>query len=150
VTLQEAVQWLLDNKYAVLVNGELTLTQKLTKDLEVKVVKTTKRGYGTDEERRDLWADFVAEADIPHAAFTQTGRYWLRPYSNEGVVNLIKVLNKPGVVRQKLVDSTKRYYQEAAFKKTLLSYLRDGLWEDMYNSYLASPQVSRGANPFEQ
>jgi len=147
------LQWLLDKQYAIMVGKHLVLTSTLYKDLELitklpeaPVIRKLSRG----EELRELWRTFVTEADIPSIAITQTGgSYFLRPYSESGALELKKVLSTAGVSRQRLIESTKFYYRTVSFKKTLLNYLRDGVWEEAYNNYLANPFYDPGDNPME-
>jgi hypothetical protein len=150
--LKDVVRWLLDNNYAVLVNEELTLTGKIHKELQqaggvpAKKIKKAE----VEAQYRALWKDFVDKAEIPNTASAQDGKhYYLRPYSLGGVIELIRILDRKDIDREKFVASTRYYYKTAAFKKTLLNYFRDGLWEEVYNTYLASPKIHVGENPFD-
>lgn len=150
VTLPEVVQWLLDSGYATLVDGQLVVTAKLHREISPPTeIKPQKRRPLAGEILRELWSTFVEEAEVPPLAETNTGSYYLRPYSVGGAVELKKVIETHGINRQKLIDSTRHYYSTAAFKKTLLNYFQTGLWKEVYNTYLDGPFYQPGDNPME-
>lgn len=162
--LKTVIQWLLDNNYGVLINGEFVQTEKLNKELtnraptivvqtaaETVRVSVPPKSIIAIEDKKELWNKFIADAEIPFRVGSTTGgQYTVRMYSKPAVDKLIEILRKPKVDYKILVASTKNYYATVAYKILLSKYLLNDVWQDEYEHYLrGKPMVQPGDNRFE-
>jgi len=155
--LREAVQWLLDNGYGVMVSGQFVPTQKLNNELgggDEIVIPLRVATISNPSDRKELWNKFIADAEIPHRVTSPngTGQYTVRQYSEVAVKALVKIVNDPSINYERLVASTKHYYKTVSYKQILSNYLVNGTWKHEYDEYKPenkAVQNNDGSNRWE-
>lgn len=146
--LKKVVQYLLDNEYAVVVNGEVVITAKLNKTLKgefkeldkpVSIIGSGRTAQELDaalfpDEKRLLWDKFIQDADIPYRVVSPNTRdvYTVRQWNKVACKKLLGIISNPKVDYNTLVESTKNYYATVSYKKTLTNYLNDDIWAQEY------------------
>jgi hypothetical protein len=157
----KAVNYLLENGYLAMINGEITITGKFKREfnpvplekLEKIFPDTTKAGT-----REEVWRKFIADAEIPYKATATNGKqYTIRQYS-PGIANkLMQIIKEVGDYNV-LVESTKLYYKTNGYKKILSNYIDQKIWKDEYERYLKAKEEGKlqtilaagsGGNRFE-
>ena len=105
--LKNVIQWLLDQKYGLIIGSQFIVTQKLQSELfktplaadyiamdEVssnpKIVQVTTKlvqKVASPDEKKTIWNQFVERADIPHRVKASDGGiYTVRQYSPAAVL----------------------------------------------------------------
>ena len=163
MTLKTCIQWLLDNKYAVLVNGEFIVTKKLNDEISgktntanpiIKLVETENKVVVKDsksvDEKKGIWNKFCTDACIPHRVkSTNGGLYTVRQYSTSLVDQLLKILNDSKIDYNRLVESTKSYYNnERIYRKLMSNYFFEDIWRVEYDLHTEMPK-STGSSKWE-
>lgn len=160
MNLREAVQWLLDNDYGIMVGKQFVLTQKVSNELggfaandetpvaiPIRTARTITRPTETD--KKAVWNKFVEDAEVPwRVKAPDGGIYTVRQYSVLAANNLIKIINDPNIDYVRLTQSTKNYYQTVTYKKLLSNYLNDGIWKSAYDEWGKEIKVD-GENKWE-
>ncbi len=152
--LKQVVQWLLDNKYGLVVNNQFVLTQKLNQELfdrpitnevavtpivEAIVIKPVPKVIAPND-RKTIWNEFIERCEIPWRVNTSSGAYTVRQYNEPAAKKLIAIIKDPLVEYDKLVESTKNYYKTVAYKILLSKYLLNDVWADEYKNYKSTTQ----------
>ncbi len=151
--LKQVVQWLLDNKYGLVVNNQFVLTQKLNQELfdrpitnevatvqvnqmpEVVVVATTVP-VSSPDNKKTIWNEFIERCAIPHRVkATDGGVYTVRQFSPSAVNKLIQIIKDPLIEYDRLVESTKHYYATVSYKALLSNYLLKDIWRGEYDNF---------------
>jgi hypothetical protein len=151
--IKKVVKWLLDNNYAVLVDGEIILTRKLADELSGIQVSEGKPKIGrivvNTDEKKELWNKFILDCEVPHRVTSPDGKiYTIRQYNKQAVDKLISILKDPTINYQRFVESTKNYYKTVTYKNTLSNYLIREIWRGEYD-YLPE-HTTQGDNRFEE
>jgi hypothetical protein len=80
------------------------------------------------------------------------GLYSIRQYSLGTAKSLMKIIADPSINYNKLVQSTKYYYNTTKYKLILSNYISKAVWRDAYDNYGAASKESNladGANRWE-
>ena len=173
MALKEVIQWMLDNGYGLLVNNQFVITHKVNEELftkpvtqSVELVKTTnevvktstelvkrveKKKIVTEDEKKKVWNQFIADSKIPHRVNSGTGVYTVRQYNLPAANVLWKIVNDPTIDYQRLIDSTNNYYKTVTYKRLLTNYLLNEIWKDEYDNYNKSTvkKSNDGSSIFE-
>lgn len=169
MTFKDALGYLLDNGYLVLVENQVVVTRKLTdslnlpKSVEVEqvaqqtqtavmtapaktVVKPTKKGL------KEIWDQFIVDAEIPWRVTNPRGeKYTVRQYGPTAATRLKEIIEEEGIDYQILVESTKYYYKNTTYKSTLFNYFIKELWREEYTEFGKKDHLKEGdwGNKFE-
>ncbi len=149
--LKKVVQYLLDNGYAVVVNGEVVITAKLNKTLKgdfkteteptkpISIIGSGKSANDLDitlfpDEKKLIWDKFIQDSEIPYRVTSPNTRdvYTVRQWNKVACKKLLGIIANPKVDYDILVASTKHYYATVSYKKTLGNYLNDDIWAQEY------------------
>lgn len=167
--LKEVIQWLLDNKYGLIVNDQFIITQKLNQDLfnrstdsvvaTIKVsqmpeIITVSRfidgGTPSIDNKKQIWNEFIERACIPHRVKDgKGGQYTVRQYNEPAIRKLISIVKDPNINYDRLINSTKHYYMTVSYKVLLSNYLLKDMWLDEYKNYKEGSINHEGTNRFE-
>ena len=163
MTLQEAVQWLMDNNYLIAIKGKYRVTAKFNKEVtgqEVGVMKygTTimvqetapslspaLTGSGSLHLSTTDWSqaylNFIKEAEVPAKGMGNGGiPYDLNKYSEPAMKAFRKIIES-GVMYPVLVKSTMLYYRtHRSFAYKLTRYIEEGFWRSDYEALLTSAE----------
>lgn len=161
MNLREAVRWLLDHDYGVMVNGQFHPTQKLHGELGVETplimmpIRRAEPAYSTPvshlTDRKEIWNQFIEDACIPHRVKSPNGGiYTVRQYSLSAVNALVKIISDPNIDYTRFVESTKHYYKTVDYKRILGNYLTDGTWKGEYDEYDKHAADTSGGNRWEE
>lgn len=171
--IAEAIKYLLDNDYAILVNNQFVLTQKFKHVLESEgyvaagqtidlagtqttlIQVDTPPKIAKTDDKKELWNKFIKDTEIPwRVKASDGGEYTVRQFSASAVNKLISILSDPKIDYKTLVEATKSYYKTVSYKVLLSNYLIKGFWEEEYNHYLskkgAMTTPGDGSNRFEE
>lgn len=154
--IKRVTAWLLEKGYMIMVSGEPVLTSKLYKELGInkEIKEPTKIQIAAKyvNDPKEVWNRFIKDAEVPHRVKAPDGAtYTVRQYSQANALRLLRIIQKPEIDYNRLVQSTKNYYQTVTYKALLSNYIEKGLWEheyDAWNPNQAPPKTS-GENPFE-
>ena len=135
MTLKDSIEFLVNNNYLVVLEGDVRITSKLYKALSIKkvveepvmtvahateliktpseVVKSIKSVKKlTDAELRAVWNKFVEDTGIPWKVTTPQGAvYTIRHFGPTAAAHLHKVISSTDVDYNTLVEATKSYYR---------------------------------------
>lgn len=173
MTLKDAMSYLLENGYLLVIENQVVVTRKLTDSLNLKqttipsvvteasgtmiapapVKKTTKKVVTHTEKRlKEIWDKFVLDADIPWRVSTPSGdTYTVRQFGPTAAKKLAEIIDTENVDYDILTKSTRNYYQNTTYKSTLFNYFLKDIWKEEYSEFLKSgPSRERdGGNQFE-
>jgi len=158
--LKQVTQWLLDNGYAHVVNGEsFVLTQKFISELGLSVQQVpvttirskTLSGDPTLEELKEVWTEFKNDCLLPHRVTATDGRqYTILQFSKGVAKRLYKIISDPKIDYNRLVESTKHYYATVAYKALLSNYIDKDIWVHEYENWgKKETTVTDGSNRWE-
>jgi hypothetical protein len=162
ITFSKAVDYLLENDYLAVINGEKVITNKFLREFKPIPKERLEQLFADSPDvisREAIFKKFCEDAEIPYkGTFTDSGKqYTIRQYSPGIADRLIKIIKS--VPNYKiLVEATKLYYKSNGFKLILSNYIDKQVWKDEYERYekaVQSNQVSRlnaassGGNPWE-
>lgn len=137
LTLDKAIDFLLENDYLAYIQGKIVVTGKLQR--EFKPIPKDKidvifPDQPTVVSREALWKKFMADAEVPHKAIATDGRaYTIRQYS-AGLANQLTRIIKT-VNYEILVKSTALYYKSNSYKVIFSNYLEKNIWKEEYERY---------------
>lgn len=156
------LRYLLDEKLIVILDGKpvatLAFEEKVRsigparKEQKVLLEKEIIPAKLTETQKRQIWADFVEAAGVPHRITTDNGAYTVRQYSRPAVDQLIEILNSLNAEEeQKFKEATKNYYKTIGYPQGLAKYLIDGTWLLELKEWkkTGGKQEARGVNRFE-
>lgn len=137
ITFSSAVDYLLDNGYLAVINGEVTITGKFKREFN-PVPKTKVEQIFKDNpevvSREAIWKKFIEDAKIPYQVTATDGKkYTIRQFSAGIADKLIKIIKE--VDYGILTRSTEVYYTQNGYKKTLKNYLIEEVWREAYEDY---------------
>lgn len=167
--LKEVIQWLLDNKYGLIVNDQFIVTQKLNQDLfnrpqdsvvaiarvihipeTVNVSNIINKDIVSIDNKKQIWNEFIERACIPHRVKDgKGGQYTVRQYNEPAIKKLISIIKDPNINYDRLINSTKHYYMTVSYKVLLSNYLLKDMWLDEYKNYKEGSVNHEGTNRFE-
>lgn len=134
----EAVDYLLDNGYLAMINGEIVITGKFKREFNpVPKDKIEQIFPGSPHtiSREAIWKKFIEDAKIPHKATGSNGKqYTIRQFSPSIADKLIRIIKSVDDYSA-LVESTKLYYQANSFKLIFSNYIDKGVMLDEYTRY---------------
>lgn len=134
----KAVNYLLENGYLAMINGEITFTGKFKREFNPVPAKKLEEIFpdtNTAGTREEIWRKFIKDAEIPHKATATNGKqYTIRQYS-PGIANKLMQIIKEVDDYNVLVESTKLYYKSNSYKKILSNYIDQQIWRDEYERY---------------
>ena len=140
--LKDVVQWLLSESYAVIVQGQLVITQKCQSEItsliappieQVLPTVAPKKVTRPPVDVRAIWDKFMEDADIPHRVTAHNGgQYTVKQYSRPAAARLAQIVNDKTIDYKILVESTKNYYKTVTFKQTIGNYIEQEVWRYEY------------------
>jgi hypothetical protein len=161
ITFSQAVDYLLENDYLAVINGEIVITNKFLREFKPIPQDRAEQLFPNAPaiiSREAVWNKFIEDAEIPYrATFTDGKQYTIRQYSASIADKLIRIIKSVPDYKI-LVASTKLYYKSNNFKLILSNYIDKQVWKDEYERYekaLRSGQMSSvnaassGGNRFE-
>jgi hypothetical protein len=169
MTFKQAVTYLIDNGYLVVVANQVVVTSKLTKALKLPEITTVNSVVTSEQvltpqevvknealkptkkDTRAVWDQFIIDADVPWRVKTNTGEtYTIRQYGTTAANQLLKIINDPEVDYNVLVESTKHYYRNTTYKTILSNYILNHVWKEEYREYLkGTHKIGNQGNNFE-
>lgn len=137
ITFSSAVDYLLDNGYLAVINGEVTITGKFKREFN-PVPKTKVEQIFKDNpevvSREAIWKKFIEDAKVPYQVTATDGKkYTVRQFSAGIADRLISIIKK--VDYEILCKSTEQYYNQNGYKKTIKNYFEEGVWQGAYEEY---------------
>src|SRR5690606_2334782 len=162
MTTKEAIDYLIDNGYLAWINNELTILNKLRRELlqaeDINAVAPNRvvgeGGYIPHPDLSDkkaVWYKFIEDAEVPHRLYTNDGKsFTVRQYSPNIADQLIKIIKSCDY--SKLVESTKKYYKRNGYRVVISNYFAKEIWKGEYDSFgqvEKKPIRVDGSNPFE-
>lgn len=175
--LKQALGYLLDNGYLVIVANQVVVTRKLTDSLslprvehevatpqpttqsatETSVViaepkKKKKPMTASDEALRTMWAKFVDDAEVPWRVKSPTGgQYTVSQYGSTAAAMLYRLLQNEEVEYDRLVAATKDYYKTMSYRASLCNFFQNDIWRGAYLNYgKIDRSEGQWGNQFEQ
>jgi len=154
-TLNEVVQFLMDNGYAVVVKGKYMFTAKFNKEItgvEQGVVLLANNVPAVIEpkvpkilEWRGLYLRFIQECAIPSRINGPNGTpYQTNVFSEGGMKAFRQALEKHKVDYPTLVESTKLYYaSDIPYKVSIGRFMEENQWITHYDEYLKAQQAGK-------
>ena len=176
--LKQALGYLLDNGYLVIVANQVVVTRKLTDSLslpnvpkvaveaptpspstqpavsaEVVVAEPKKKvkKSTTEDVLKQIWQKLIDDAEIPwRVSSPGGGKYTVTQYGPTAGMVLYKAVNDPEIDYSRLVASIKDYYSNTAYRVSMCNYFERGIWRDAYQAF-NKPNRKEGhwGNPFE-
>lgn len=155
MTLKESLKWLVDNGYCVVVHNQVVFTKKTQQELAGSGLKAVIQEIETPADvikqlaagdSKLVWNKFIEDAGIPHRVKAPDGGvYTVRQYSASNAKRLVSIINDPAVDYQRLVDSTKSYYDTVSYKALLSNYFEKGLWRHEYDEWKGKKPINMGS-----
>lgn len=154
--LQENLQWLLSQGYALEHRKKYKFTEKFYEDLtgtRQGLTRTEAGEYVVVETKLPLvapprvrdWSleymNFISESQVPMRLLDSKGTpYSANKYSEDGMKAFRKALES-GIEYSVLVKSTMLYYKSSVgFKKAIGNYMKDGDWRSDYKILVDAAQ----------
>lgn len=156
MTFKQVFQYLLDNKFVMILSGKPVFTLEFEKkyeeegkDLRTNQAVVTVQQLVKADSLKELWNKFIADAQIPHRTTSPEGRsYTIRHYTQAASRKLKQIIAT--VDYDRLVACTKNYYMTTSYKKTLQNYLIDDTWEGEYQEWKGqTTKVADGSSKWE-
>jgi hypothetical protein len=158
-TLQEAVQFLLDNGYMAIIKKRYIVTAKFNKEMTgVHAGLTLLVGnYPAVIEPSvpkqiswpDLYKQFILEAKVPARIINSRGEpYATNIYSEPGMKAFRKALEKESMTYQLMVECTQLYYSSSIGMKVAIGrFMEEGMWRTYYQELLEMKQLGKEVKP---
>jgi hypothetical protein len=140
VEFKDHLQYLLDNKYVVIMDNKPVVTtnfeEAVAKLLDTTPEKPRKAQTVDGLTLKDLWNKFIIDAQIPHRVRNPQGQqYTIRHYTDAASKKLRQIVSDKSIDYNRLIAATKHYYAVTTYKKTLQNYLLGDIWLDEYKEY---------------
>jgi hypothetical protein len=140
VEFKDHLQYLLDNKYVVIMANKPVITTNFEEEVGRLLDKTPekpKKAQTVDGlTLKDLWNKFIVDANVPHRVKNPQGQqYTIRHYTDGAAKKLRQIVSDNSIEYNRLVAATKHYYTVTTYKKTLQNYLLGDIWADEYKEY---------------
>lgn len=151
-TLQEAVQFLLDNGYMSIIKGKYIVTAKFNKEvtgihrgltlLTGGVPAVVEPEVPKQIQWQDLYKRFILEAKVPQRIINARGEpYAVNVYSEGGMKAFRKALEKEGIQYPLLVEATQLYYSSSIGLKVAIGrFMEEGQWRTYYQELIDMKQ----------
>lgn len=151
--LKQVVQWMLENGYLVAVKGKYKVTAKFNKEMTGQetglivvngkplVMEVSPPVLNATPDWRQLYMNFILEAQVPSKAEGRDGVYDLNKYSEPAMREFKKMIEKEKIQYPILVKSTMLYYKtRKRYQVTVSRYITEGLWRSDYEALLSSAE----------
>lgn len=140
VEFKDHLQYLLDNKYIVIMGNHPIVTTNFEETVAKLLDKTPekpKKAQTVDGlTLKDLWNKFILDATIPHRVKNTQGQlYTIRHYTDAAAKKLRQIVSDTSIDYNRLVAATKHYYAVTTYKRTLQNYLLGEDWSEEYKEY---------------
>jgi hypothetical protein len=140
VEFKDHLQYLLDNKYVVVMGGKPVVTTNFEEAVAKLLDKTPEKSKKSETvdglTLKDLWNKFIWDAQVPHRVTNPQGqKYTIRHYTEVAAKKLRSIVSDKTIEYPRLVAATKHYYAVTTYKKTLQNYLIGDIWSDEYKEY---------------
>lgn len=132
---KSTLQYLLENKYIVLMNSKPVVTvefeNKVAEMLQTSETKLLQKKTQTKEyspyDKKEVWNRIINECNIPWRVKTNTGQYTVRQYSIAAANKLIKILSEYENTDKLalFMDATRNYYQTVTSPILFSRYLNE-------------------------
>lgn len=146
MTLNGSVNYLIQNGYLTVIDGELTITGKLRRDfaeVERERIVEEKKLAG-----REFFHKFAEDSKVPSFIHMSNGaKFTVKYYTPSVLGHLKRAINEVGY--EKLTEITENYYkQQNLARTTLQKFLSQGIWRDWIR--IAPTTSPGGENRFEE
>lgn len=143
--IKSAIKLLIDEKYLIVIEGDLVITSKMRNSLGLSRVKRS-----VEDTAKSFWYKFITDAKVPHRIDGGDGRtYTVRQFNKKIATYLFSLVVEQGIDYDTLVLSTKLYYQSNGYRAILTNYFEREIWKSEYERLLDGDRVASGTNRFE-